>query len=242
MSPVLLALPEYTELERLVLLVVNTGAWTADALAKVRAPGLQTLALFCWYKSTRWRAALADLPLRDIDTLLAMDPFRGLQRVFVSVYCRCDGSSDTDSEEEYEAEDEEGAVPSTGDAGDISAEDTLELEDRHTYIVGISGVTPGCDEAMVDGPSGEDNVWFEQQVPKSMPICSARGILQVRTQVCIYKEAKFLRRPRIPHDAARSLETRASLHKPRHGGSLWGIVLCTTPRRGSVDLCVCPWI
>lgn len=48
MAPVSLALPDYAKLERLVLLVVNTGAWTADALAKVRAPGLQTLALFCW--------------------------------------------------------------------------------------------------------------------------------------------------------------------------------------------------
>lgn len=171
MAPVLLALPDYTKLERLVLLVVNTGAWTADALAKVRAPGLQTLALFCWYKGTRWRPALADLPLRDIDTLLATDPFHGLHRVFVTVYCRCDGSSDTDSEEEYEAEDEKDAVPSAEDAGDIS----------------------GCDEAMIYGPSGEDSVWFEQQVQESMPSCSARGILQVRTQVCIYKKGKFLR-------------------------------------------------
>ncbi|KAL1946069.1 hypothetical protein VTO73DRAFT_15196 [Trametes versicolor] len=94
------ALPDYCNfptkaLERLVLLVVNTGAWTADALAKVRAPGLQTLALFCWYKGTRWRPALADLPLRGIDALLATDVSRGLQRVFVTVYCRCDGSSDT---------------------------------------------------------------------------------------------------------------------------------------------------
>lgn len=103
---------------------------------------------------------MADLPLRDIDALLTTDPFRGLQHVFVTVYCRCDGASDTDSEEEYEVEDEKDAVPSTGNAGDISE---------------------------------EDSIWFEQQVRESTPSCSARGILKVRTQVCIYKEARFLR-------------------------------------------------
>ncbi|OJT02214.1 hypothetical protein TRAPUB_7329 [Trametes pubescens] len=116
------ALPDYTRLERLVLLVVESGAWAADALAK----------------GTRWRPALADLPLRNIDVLLATDPFRRLRRVSITVYCRCHGSSDTDSEDEDEAEDEDDAIPSTEDAGDI--------------------------EAMMDGSSGEDShgVWFEQ--------------------------------------------------------------------------------
>ncbi len=127
--------------------------------------------------STRWRPASAGLPLRDIDVLLATDPFRRLRRVSITVYCRCHGSSDTDSEDEDEAEDEDDAIPSTEDAGDI--------------------------EAMMDGSSGEDShgVWFEQPVRESMPLCSTHELLQVRTQVRILKGATFLRRLRIPFDA-----------------------------------------
>lgn len=170
-----LDLPNFTKLNDLVLLVVDTGTWATDALAMVRSPTLQVLSLFCWCEEldSNWGSVLQDmdLSLQDIDALLSKAPFLGLQRICVTVFCRepavrSDDSSSSDAEDSAvdTPKDSEQDVSASDDQAGSSPSDRSERGDA------------------AEGPT-QDGVWFEQQVRKYMPSCHDRGILEVHAKV-----------------------------------------------------------
>ncbi|KAL1946072.1 hypothetical protein VTO73DRAFT_15199 [Trametes versicolor] len=166
-------LVNFVNLENLILLVVDTGAWIADALAMVRSPALHTLSLFCWCENldSSWESVLQDLdlPLRRVDTMLSETPFRDLQRICVTIFCReREPPSQQRNSSTSEVEPSESSTP----------EDLEQATSSNT--VNHNSATPSGDTTDEPEPDG---LWVEQQVREFMTSCHERKILEVQAKI-----------------------------------------------------------